>query len=166
MHGVGSALLQNHTWPNIWCFSLSSSVIPVHCTVHTEALALLDLSLLFKVCWPVILWAMKWLDQDSVAIWPNWLRSLEQSWGDRNSWQHPEIHIRDLSGLKPIEPQSHPILPVLSTNVLSREFKSLAAEYKNGHALYLSSPLPAPAPFAVFILACSLSTKPGRDCIF
>lgn len=29
--------------------SLSSSVIPLHCTVHKEALAILDLPLLFKL---------------------------------------------------------------------------------------------------------------------
>lgn len=61
----GISTSEHHSWDNIWCFSLSSSVIPVHCTVHTEALALLDLSLLFKLCWPVVLQAMKWLDQDS-----------------------------------------------------------------------------------------------------
>lgn len=38
------------------------------------------------------------------------------------------IHIRDPSGLEPIEFQSHPILPALSTNVLPRKLKSLVAE--------------------------------------
>lgn len=36
-HGVGP-LLQNHGWDDIWCFPLSSTVIPVHCTDHKEAL--------------------------------------------------------------------------------------------------------------------------------
>lgn len=99
--------------------SLSSSVIPLHCTVHKEALAILDLPLLFKLlashsmgnemAWP----------RFTVAIWANWLRSLEQSWRDGNSWQSPGIHIKDPSGLEePTESQSHPILPALSTNVL------------------------------------------------
>lgn len=146
---------------------LSVRVIPVYCTVHTEALALLDLPLLFKLCWPVVLWAMKWLDQDSQWQFDqtgsdHWSRAGE----DRNSWQRPGIHIRDLSGLKPIEPQFHPVLPALSTNVLPMEFKNLAAEYKNGHVLPELPSLPAPAPSVVFVLACSLSTKPGRDCTF
>lgn len=64
MHGVGSALLNITAGITFGVFP-SAPVIPVHCTVHTEALALLDLSLLFKLCWPVVLQAMKWLDQDS-----------------------------------------------------------------------------------------------------
>lgn len=122
--------------------SHSSNVIPVHYTVHSEVLALLDLPLLFKLCQPVshsIGNEMAW-PRFTVAICSNWLRSLEQSWRDGNSWQHPGIHIRDPCGLEPIESQSHPILPALSTNILSTQgAQEPGCWVQEGHVLYLSS---------------------------
>lgn len=164
-HGVGPPLLQHHGWDDTWCFPLSSIIIPVHCTDCTEALALLDLALSFRLYWPVILWAMKWLDQDSSDNLTKLAEITGAELGEQK-WLATPWDLYHSRSQQSTEGQPHPILSTLSTKVLARELKNLAIEYKNCHVHYQSSPLPAPAPFVVFALACRLSTGPGRGCSF